>query len=245
MDIVTTREEILENLQTLENYLCEGTEEEKAFAINLIKKGACFITYQVNGETRFSPSRFSGYQFNNRRKHLQSSDKDGRETNPAITKILKTKLLPNEDLERQHNEFCHSFGVSADNRKKKFWSLDSNEALIIEDEKQAASFPEGAIVERIHLHRERNSRVVNIAKENFKRTHGRLFCQVCNFDFEAVYGEHGRDYIEGHHTIAVSEMPPDHKTKPEEIAMVCSNCHKMLHRTRPWLSIDRLKEILK
>ncbi|MCE7926635.1 MAG: HNH endonuclease [Haliscomenobacteraceae bacterium CHB4] len=245
MNIVTTKEEILENLQTLENYLCEGTEEERTFAVSLIKKGACFITYQVNGEIRFSPSRFSGYQFNNLKKHLQSGIKDGRETNPTITKILNTKLLPNEDLERQHSEFCQSFGVSADNKKKKFWSLDSNEALIIKDEKQAASFPEGAIVERIHLHRERNSRVVNIAKENFKRTHGRLICQVCNFDFEAVYGEHGRDYIEGHHTIAVSEMLPDHKTKPEEIAMVCSNCHKMLHRTRPWLSIDRLKEILK
>lgn len=37
MDIVTTKEKIPENLQTLENYMCEGTEEERAFAISLIK----------------------------------------------------------------------------------------------------------------------------------------------------------------------------------------------------------------
>jgi len=40
-------------------------------------------------------------------------------------------------------------------------------------------------------------------------------------------------------------MEPYHKTKPEDIVMVCSNCHKMLHRRRPWLKIDELKNLIK
>jgi putative restriction endonuclease len=63
-------------------------------------------------------------------------------------------------------------------------------------------------------------------------------------DFEKKYGERGKDFIEAHHTIPVSEMVPGQNTKVEDIALVCSNCHKILHRTRPWLSMKRLKEIL-
>jgi predicted HNH restriction endonuclease len=100
------------------------------------------------------------------------------------------------------------------------------------------------VVERAHKSRERNSEVVWIAKRNFKVKHGCLFCEVCGFDFEKHYGKLGCDYIEGHHTIPVSEMKPNHKTKPEDIAMVCSNCHRMLHKRRPWLSLGELKTIL-
>jgi putative restriction endonuclease len=55
----------------------------------------------------------------------------------------------------------------------------------------------------------------------------------------------GIDFIEGHHIIPVSEMAPDHKTKPEEIALLCSNCHKMIHKRRPWLGMDQLKDLVK
>jgi predicted HNH restriction endonuclease len=33
-------------------------------------------------------------------------------------------------------------------------------------------------------------------------------------------------------------------TKVEDIALVCSNCHRMLHRKRHWLSINELKQLL-
>ena len=47
--------------------------------------------------------------------------------------------------------------------------------------------------------RERNSKVVQLAKQNFKDKNGRLYCQVCEFDFEKEYGEIGADFIEAHH----------------------------------------------
>ncbi len=245
METVESSEEIIENIEILEKYLCEGTDNEKDFAIKLIKKGRCFVTYKINEEIRFCPSRFVGYKSNNLSRHTNYEWKDGRITNPAITKTLGIKLEPNEELKKLHKEYCLSFGVNADNVKKKFWNLESEGAIIIEDENSKSSFPEGAIVERIHLHRERNQKVIKIAKENFKEKYGRLFCQVCEFDFEDKYGEIGNGFIEGHHTIAVSEMKPNHQTKPEDIALVCANCHRMLHRKRPWLSINELKEILK
>ncbi len=59
------------------------------------------------------------------------------------------------------------------------------------------------------------------------------------------YGEIGDGYIEGHHTKPISEMSENEQTKVEDIALVCANCHRMLHRKRPWLSITELKNLIK
>lgn len=107
------------------------------------------------------------------------------------------------------------------------------------------SFPEGKLVLKQHLVRERNPKLIARAKELYIQRHGKLICQVCQFDFEEEYGQIGANYIEGHHTKPVSEMLPGEETKVEDIAMVCANCHRMLHRRRPWLSIEELAKVKK
>ncbi|CRK80382.1 HNH endonuclease [Neobacillus massiliamazoniensis] len=104
-------------------------------------------------------------------------------------------------------------------------------------------FPEGKLKLKQHLARERNPEVIKLAMERFLQRHGKLICEVCKFDFKARYGEIGDGYIEGHHTKPISEMGEDEETKVEDIALVCSNCHSMLHRKRPWLSVNQLKEL--
>ena len=106
-------------------------------------------------------------------------------------------------------------------------------------------FPEGREVEKKHRFRERNQAAIRKAKELFKEKHGRLFCQICGFDFNSKYGEIGLDFIEGHHTLPMSKLSGEVKTKVEDIALVCSNCHRMLHRKRPWLEMTKLKMLIK
>lgn len=105
-------------------------------------------------------------------------------------------------------------------------------------------FPEGRLTEKIHTRRERNANLVKLAKQNMKRSQGKLVCQVCSFDFEEMYGALGEGFIEAHHTIPVSELDEDAQTRIEDIALVCSNCHRMLHRRRPWLEMHQLKNLL-
>ena len=105
-------------------------------------------------------------------------------------------------------------------------------------------FPEGKQVLIQHLIRERNPEVIKLAKERFLIKHGKFFCEVCGFDFKENYGEIGEGYIEGHHTKPVSAMGETDQTMVEDIALVCANCHRMLHRKRPWLSINDLKGLL-
>lgn len=44
-----------------------------------------------------------------------------------------------------------------------------------------------------------------------KRTLSDLHCSVCGFDFEQVYGEIGRDFIEAHHTKPVASFEENEK----------------------------------
>ena len=105
-------------------------------------------------------------------------------------------------------------------------------------------FSEGKILLKSHLQRERNVKLIELSKKKFIEKHGRLYCEVCGFDFEATYGELGNNFIEAHHIKPVSQMTENEKTSIDDIVMVCSNCHSMIHRKKPWLTIDKLKTII-
>src|SRR5215210_153335 len=97
----------------------------------------------------------------------------------------------------------------------------------------------------LHKKRERNPKLVLKAKESFKRKHGCLFCEACRFDFAVRYGMPGEGFIEVHHDIPVSELKPGNKTKISDVSLVCSNCHRMLHRRRPWLKVEALRSLIR
>jgi len=70
-------------------------------------------------------------------------------------------------------------------------------------------------------------------------------CLVCGLDFFKKYGLLGRDYIEVHHRIPVSEMGGSYRVDPiNDLVPVCANCHAMLHRENPPLTIETLKSII-
>lgn len=72
-------------------------------------------------------------------------------------------------------------------------------------------------------------------------------CMVCDFDFEEKYGAHGLGYIEVHHLRPVSSLTALTSIDPKkDMAVVCSNCHRMLHRKRgKVLSLSELKILIK
>lgn len=108
-----------------------------------------------------------------------------------------------------------------------------------------SGFPEGKKRLKQHVVRERDPRVIKKAKDMFKEKNSKIYCEVCGFDYESVYGGIGKDYIEGHHIKPVSELGENEVTKVEDIVLVCANCHRMLHRKRPWISKERLKDLVK
>lgn len=71
-------------------------------------------------------------------------------------------------------------------------------------------------------------------------------CKICGFRFEEVYGDLGLNYCHVHHISPLSEVGESHTVCPKtDLIPVCPNCHAMLHKTKPALTPDQLREILK
>lgn len=128
-------------------------------------------------------------------------------------------------------------------------SLDDTESYILpSDEDIDDGFedaPEGRLLTRRHLTRERNRKLVEKKKAQIRKKNGKLRCEVCDFDFDERYGERGLGFIECHHTKPLATLAEGHKTRISDLALVCANCHRMIHRAKPWLTIDEVKAILR
>jgi predicted HNH restriction endonuclease len=111
-------------------------------------------------------------------------------------------------------------------------------------EDEAESFWEGRASYAKHRRLERDSKLGRLVKQRRLLKKGDLTCDACGFSFQKNYGARGSGYIEAHHTKPISELKGRVKTGVQDISLVCSNCHRILHRTRPWLSIAALQKIL-
>ncbi len=72
--------------------------------------------------------------------------------------------------------------------------------------------------------RKRSNRLACLSVHGYK-------CAVCGFDFEKNYGELGKDFIEVHHVVPLSQIRKEYIINPEkDLIPLCSNCHSMIHR---------------
>lgn len=118
--------------------------------------------------------------------------------------------------------------------------LDLDLDLDLEIDIDASGF-EGSGDLTSHLRRERDRALVEAKKQQVLSQHGRLVCEVCTFDFSAFYGEFGKGYCEVHLTIPLASLDHCRVTKLDDSAIVCSNCHRVLHRNSPMPSISELR----
>lgn len=71
-------------------------------------------------------------------------------------------------------------------------------------------------------------------------------CKVCMFNFADKYGELGKNFIHVHHLVPLSEIKAEYSLDPiKDLIPVCPNCHAMLHKTQPPVSIEKLKELIR
>ena len=87
---------------------------------------------------------------------------------------------------------------------------------------------------------ERNNKARELCIKHYGMT-----CIVCNFDFEKKFGEHGKGFIHVHHLTPLADIGEHYEVDPiKDLRPVCPNCHAMLHRGDPTLTIEELKSML-
>ena len=89
----------------------------------------------------------------------------------------------------------------------------------------------------VHLSRERDRKLV-LQK---KWTSPSLACEVCGFSFAYVYGKQAAAYGEVHYLVPLAEAIAERKTSLEDLALLCANCHRVVHLKNPPFTLEELK----
>ena len=131
MDLIKNKQNLLTNIKQLDIYLDRKCDPEYSFALDLIKKGTCFVALSNENSVRFYPSRFIGYMNNTMESHLSNERKDGRETTPLISSIINNGQPPKNDtlLESLYFDYCAILGFTAREKgsfgvQRKYWKLE-------------------------------------------------------------------------------------------------------------------------
>jgi predicted HNH restriction endonuclease len=71
-------------------------------------------------------------------------------------------------------------------------------------------------------------------------------CRACGLDFGERYGQLGQGFIHVHHTRPLAGIRQEYSPDPvRDLIPVCPNCHGMLHRREPPLSVEELRAMLR
>lgn len=167
-----------------------------------------------------------------------------RRFDPAFTASGKVGLTRGNHLEEAvWAEFANdpvALGLAAHTIR----SAIADDAVDLVSAEASPEAEEGGLILRLHLSRERSRKLIQRKREQAQSKLGRLACEACDFDFSDRYGDLGQGFIEVHHRIPVASLAPGSKTRLDDLALVCANCHRMLHRKKALLSVEDLRSLI-
>jgi len=122
MEFINKRQDLIDNILIVEGYLTSEKKEEKEFAEDLLRKSKSICVYKLNGENHFAPSRFLGYKNNSMKDHLANEEKEGRDPNSVITKIVGNPFT-NVPIEEKFIAYTLSLGLETHDNKRNYWRV--------------------------------------------------------------------------------------------------------------------------
>jgi 5-methylcytosine-specific restriction protein A len=71
-------------------------------------------------------------------------------------------------------------------------------------------------------------------------------CAGCDLELETVYGPRGRHFIHVHHLDPIASATGPRKVDPvRDLRPLCPNCHAIVHRYRPILTLSQLRALVR
>lgn len=266
-ELVSTAEQVLDNIKTLYLYGESASEDERRFHDARIKNGKLFVVTQVHGSFRFAPSKFAGYIDNDISHTDNLSDRDGRKTNIVLSRLFLEALEPGDEgydaINQGFLDYCSRKGIvpSKHHRERRYWV--SGLASVEKPTADPKELSEGVAraLERIHSRKppapegqpkvprctatvERFVRDPEVIAWVLREADGN--CENCS-SAAPFKRSNGEPFLEVHHVRPLGEGGPD--TTDNAVAC-CPNCHKRLHfdeekdglRLKLISSVQRLKD---
>lgn len=245
--LVTSTGQIAANAITLHT-MAYGTSLERQFHKARVKNGKVFVGLEHGSEWIFAPSRFCGY-VDNGLHHLDlGTYRHGSETNIAIRAVLGDEIgrsaTKYTEIDSAYEGYCAKFGIEASvhQMERRYWHIEIDIDYPDEAEFSPGSkFQEGSAKQVLVNKYERSPE----ARRACISYYG-VACSVCQFNFSETYGELGQDFIHVHHLRPLHTIKSDYVVDPiKDLRPVCPNCHAMLHRRKPHLTIEELANTMK
>jgi len=89
---------------------------------------------------------------------------------------------------------------------------------------------EGERCARIHMSIERDKTLRAKKLAEFLELHGRMYCELCTFNFLDSFPFLDRDIIEVHHILPLSMLLTSTRVETTDLMLLCSNCHTAIHQ---------------
>jgi predicted HNH restriction endonuclease len=112
------------------------------------------------------------------------------------------------------------------------------------DEEEEQTGAEGRVLTRIHRYRERDPKLAKRKKDKVLKANGRLQCEACDSDAGITYGGIGIGVIDAHHTKPLHTLTEPTETSLDDLALLCPTCHRIIHASKPWLTVPELRAII-
>ncbi len=95
-----------------------------------------------------------------------------------------------------------------------------------------------------HLRRERRPGLALAKRAEIRARNGCLVCEACDATEKGFPVSIGDACFEVHHRAPLSEIETETETTLPDLALLCANCHRMIHRCEPMPTVAAFKALL-
>ena len=93
----------------------------------------------------------------------------------------------------------------------------------------------------VHFRRERDRALTERKRKTVLAEQGRLACEACGLVSEDAYPGLQGDVLEVHHRILLAADSGSVETHLDDLALLCANCHRAIHRETPLMSVEAFR----
>lgn len=119
----------------------------------------------------------------------------------------------------------------------------SNDRMTEDPSISAATAIEGGAALATHLKRERSRQLTEAKRRTYRAEHGQLSCEACGLAETDLPPKIGEGCFEVHHTQPLGQSEGAVVTKLDDLALLCANCHRLVHRSSPMLTPHELAQL--
>ena len=95
-----------------------------------------------------------------------------------------------------------------------------------------------------HFRRERSRQLAEAKRRAYRAEYQQLSCEACGLSELDLPAKLGEGCFEVHHQAPLADRRTSSPTRIADLTLLCANCHRLIHRSRPMLKLSGLRKLV-